>query len=230
MRPRFIRPVKFIKTRHSNCLRSWLLGPPAMTTGNKLVKLLEDIMDDIRILIFMDTKKGCDQITRQLRMNGWPALSIHGDKSQVERDWVLSKFKANDCNRCCCSWSSLWFTAMQFTETAMQFVVHCTAGSFSYDFFPKRVLNPSIVVVAGRHFWSSLVARRRFRFWGNRLELLKERMKNRLRSLVVFDDGRTNGLLVFDDRWWSSMIVGGLEVSGGEVEEVSGGEVETSRE
>ncbi|CAB4285386.1 unnamed protein product [Prunus armeniaca] len=64
-------------------------------------------MDDIRILIFMDTKKGCDQITRQLRMNGWPALSIHGDKSQVERDWVLSKFKADECNRCCCSWSRM---------------------------------------------------------------------------------------------------------------------------
>ncbi|CAL2275939.1 unnamed protein product [Prunus armeniaca] len=47
-------------------------------------------------------------------------------------------------------------------------------------------------------------------------------MKNRLRSLVVFDDGRTNGLVVFDDRWWSSMIVGGLEVSGVEVEDVSG--------
>ncbi|CAL8096309.1 unnamed protein product [Prunus armeniaca] len=55
-------------------------------------------------------------------------------------------------------------------------------------------------------------------------------MKNRLRSLVVFDDGCTNGLVVFDDLWWSSMIVGGLEVSGVEVEEVSGGEVETSRE
>ncbi|MBA0695665.1 hypothetical protein Goari_002275, partial [Gossypium aridum] len=54
---------------------------------NKLVKLLEDIMDGSRILIFMDTKKGCDQITRQLRMDGWPALSIHGDKSQAERDW-----------------------------------------------------------------------------------------------------------------------------------------------
>ncbi|KAL4625733.1 hypothetical protein ACB092_05G046700 [Castanea dentata] len=61
---------------------------------NKLVKLLEDIMDGSRILIFMDTKKGCDQITRQLRMDGWPALSIHGDKSQAERDWVLSEFKA----------------------------------------------------------------------------------------------------------------------------------------
>ncbi|KAL4625730.1 hypothetical protein ACB092_05G046500 [Castanea dentata] len=61
---------------------------------NKLVKLLEDIMDGSRILIFMDTKKGCDQITRQLRMDGWPALSIHGDKSQAERDWVLLEFKA----------------------------------------------------------------------------------------------------------------------------------------
>ncbi|XP_010242202.1 PREDICTED: DEAD-box ATP-dependent RNA helicase 20 [Nelumbo nucifera] len=61
---------------------------------SKLVKLLEDIMDGSRILIFMDTKKGCDQTTRQLRMDGWPALSIHGDKSQAERDWVLSEFKA----------------------------------------------------------------------------------------------------------------------------------------
>ncbi|KAL8458516.1 hypothetical protein ACS0TY_035308 [Phlomoides rotata] len=61
---------------------------------HKLVKLLEDIMDGSRILIFMDTKKGCDQVTRQLRMDGWPALSIHGDKSQAERDWVLSEFRA----------------------------------------------------------------------------------------------------------------------------------------
>ncbi|GBG90510.1 hypothetical protein CBR_g50854 [Chara braunii] len=60
----------------------------------KLVKLLEQIMDGGRILIFMETKRGCDQVTRQLRMDGWPALSIHGDKSQAERDWVLSEFKA----------------------------------------------------------------------------------------------------------------------------------------
>ncbi|CAI9296729.1 unnamed protein product [Lactuca saligna] len=40
---------------------------------NKLVKLLDDIMDGSRTLIFMDMKKGCDQITRQLRMDGWPA-------------------------------------------------------------------------------------------------------------------------------------------------------------
>ena len=60
----------------------------------RLIKLLEEIMDGSRLLIFMETKRGCDQVTRQLRMDGWPALSIHGDKSQAERDWVLSEFKA----------------------------------------------------------------------------------------------------------------------------------------
>eukprot|EP01018_Ginkgo_biloba_P022667 Gb_23629 [translate_table: standard] len=60
----------------------------------RLTKLLEEIMDGSRILIFMETKKGCDQVTKQLRMDGWPALSIHGDKSQSERDWVLAEFKA----------------------------------------------------------------------------------------------------------------------------------------
>ena len=38
-----------------------------------------------RVLIFVETKKGCDALTRSLRHEGWPALSIHGDKSQVRR-------------------------------------------------------------------------------------------------------------------------------------------------
>lgn len=59
----------------------------------RLIKLLKEIMDGSRILVFMETKKGCDQVTRQLRIDGWPALSIHGDKSQAERDWVLAEFK-----------------------------------------------------------------------------------------------------------------------------------------
>lgn len=59
----------------------------------RVIKLLKEVMDGSRILIFMETKKGCDQVTRQLRIDGWPALSIHGDKSQAERDWVLAEFK-----------------------------------------------------------------------------------------------------------------------------------------
>jgi hypothetical protein len=27
-------------------------------------------------------------------MDGFPALGLHGDKNQVERDWVLAEFKA----------------------------------------------------------------------------------------------------------------------------------------
>ncbi|KAG8078831.1 hypothetical protein GUJ93_ZPchr0007g5081 [Zizania palustris] len=60
----------------------------------RLSKLLSDLMDGSRILIFFQTKKDCDKVTRQLRMDGWPALSIHGDKAQAERDYVLTEFKS----------------------------------------------------------------------------------------------------------------------------------------
>ncbi|KNA18421.1 hypothetical protein SOVF_070700 isoform B [Spinacia oleracea] len=61
---------------------------------NRLITLLKEVMDGSKILIFVERKKGCDQVTRQLRMDGWPALAIHGDKDQSERDWVLSEFKS----------------------------------------------------------------------------------------------------------------------------------------
>ncbi|KAG1680760.1 hypothetical protein FOA52_008093 [Chlamydomonas sp. UWO 241] len=47
-----------------------------------------------RIILFCETKKGVDDLTRQLRMDGFPALGLHGDKDQTERDWVLSEFKS----------------------------------------------------------------------------------------------------------------------------------------
>ena len=43
--------------------------------------------------MFTGTKRMADQLTRSLRQEGWPALAIHGDKSQNERDWVLEQFK-----------------------------------------------------------------------------------------------------------------------------------------
>ena len=54
---------------------------------------MQKIMDGSRILVFCETKRGCDNLTRQLRQDGWPALAIHGDKSQEERDWVLADFR-----------------------------------------------------------------------------------------------------------------------------------------
>ena len=35
-----------------------------------------------RILVFSETKRMCDQLVRNLRQEGFPALAIHGDNSR----------------------------------------------------------------------------------------------------------------------------------------------------
>jgi len=60
----------------------------------KLVKHLDQISsENAKVLIFVGTKRVADDITKYLRQDGWPALAIHGDKEQRERDWVLGEFK-----------------------------------------------------------------------------------------------------------------------------------------
>uniref|UniRef100_A0A183CG26 RNA helicase n=1 Tax=Globodera pallida TaxID=36090 RepID=A0A183CG26_GLOPA len=61
----------------------------------RLFELLDHIMRqrDCKTLIFVETKRKADEITRNMRRDGWPALCIHGDKEQKEREWVLSEFK-----------------------------------------------------------------------------------------------------------------------------------------
>ncbi|GAB5354162.1 hypothetical protein AAMO2058_000096000 [Amorphochlora amoebiformis] len=58
-----------------------------------LIKVLEKVMDGSKILIFCKTKRTCDQVTRQLRTDGWPARCMHGDKTQSEREWVMDEFR-----------------------------------------------------------------------------------------------------------------------------------------
>lgn len=62
---------------------------------DRLIKHLETATADpeAKCLIFASTKRTCDEITNYLRADGWPALAIHGDKQQGERDWVLKEFK-----------------------------------------------------------------------------------------------------------------------------------------
>ncbi|KAL4785144.1 P-loop containing nucleoside triphosphate hydrolase protein [Aspergillus varians] len=62
---------------------------------DRMIKHLEKIMETqgSKCLVFTGTKRIADEITRFLRQDGWPALSIHGDKQQQERDWVLNEFK-----------------------------------------------------------------------------------------------------------------------------------------
>ncbi|BFZ03272.1 hypothetical protein BsWGS_06311 [Bradybaena similaris] len=61
----------------------------------KLVKLLNEIMQEKenKTLIFVDTKRKADDISRRMKKDGWPVISIHGDKTQQERDWALNDFR-----------------------------------------------------------------------------------------------------------------------------------------
>jgi len=57
-----------------------------------LARLLEAEKPE-RALIFCNTKRGCDLVTRRLREAGFKADAIHGDFSQPRREEVLSKFR-----------------------------------------------------------------------------------------------------------------------------------------
>ena len=61
--------------------------------NNLLRYLRENLTDKDRVLVFVETKKGCDMLTRSLRMDSFQARAMHGDKGQDERDWVLKEFK-----------------------------------------------------------------------------------------------------------------------------------------
>lgn len=58
----------------------------------RLLKLVRELTadSDPKTLIFVETKRKADDLTRYMRREGWPTLCIHGDKAQQERDWVLN--------------------------------------------------------------------------------------------------------------------------------------------
>ncbi|KAL0118180.1 hypothetical protein PUN28_009090 [Cardiocondyla obscurior] len=63
---------------------------------SKLYRLLQEIgtEKENKTIIFVETKRKVDDITRNIRREGWQAMSIHGDKNQQERDHVLQEFRS----------------------------------------------------------------------------------------------------------------------------------------
>ncbi|KAL7081683.1 hypothetical protein ACP275_14G054000 [Erythranthe tilingii] len=47
-------------------------------------------------LVFVETKKGADSLEHWLCINGFPATSIHGDRTQQEREYALRSFKSGN--------------------------------------------------------------------------------------------------------------------------------------
>ena len=59
--------------------------------------LLGELFDDAnfkRVIVFTRTKRGADRVARGLEQAGVDAASIHGDKSQGQRERALADFKA----------------------------------------------------------------------------------------------------------------------------------------
>jgi ATP-dependent RNA helicase RhlE len=50
-----------------------------------------------RVIVFTRTKRGADRVARYLEASGVSAASIHGDKSQSQREKALAAFKAGAC-------------------------------------------------------------------------------------------------------------------------------------
>ncbi len=63
---------------------------------NKLLKLLTEISSELdrKTIIFVETKRKVDEITRSIQKQGHRAIAIHGDKRQNERDYVLKSFRS----------------------------------------------------------------------------------------------------------------------------------------
>mmetsp|Transcript_63417 Transcript_63417/g.138099 ORF Transcript_63417/g.138099 Transcript_63417/m.138099 type:complete len:493 (-) Transcript_63417:113-1591(-) len=85
--------VGSLDLRTAHTIRQYVEVVQEADKRGRLKRLLEKVMDGSKILIFCETKRGGDQLTREMRLDGWPALCIHGDKKQEERDWVLKEFK-----------------------------------------------------------------------------------------------------------------------------------------
>ncbi|XP_052860777.1 uncharacterized protein LOC128267868 [Anopheles cruzii] len=63
---------------------------------SKLLKLLKEIAStdaSNKIIIFVETKKKVEDLLKNIVRDGYGATSIHGDKSQSERDYVLQDFR-----------------------------------------------------------------------------------------------------------------------------------------
>ncbi|VVT55285.1 uncharacterized protein SAPINGB_P004520 [Magnusiomyces paraingens] len=73
--------------------------------STKFVRLLEilgdfysDSSQDARALIFVDRQEAADALLKDLLIRGYPSLSIHGGKEQIDRDSALSDFRKGVVN------------------------------------------------------------------------------------------------------------------------------------
>ncbi|KAH8179853.1 DEAD/DEAH box helicase domain-containing protein [Sarocladium implicatum] len=66
------------------------------TKFHRVLELMGELYDrdeDARTLIFVERQEKADDLLKELLMKGYPCMSIHGGKDQVDRDSTISDFK-----------------------------------------------------------------------------------------------------------------------------------------
>lgn len=63
---------------------------------NYLLYELDKLSTNSRVLIFVETKRKADALQRFLYTQKFEVVSIHGDRSQIDREDALEAFKRND--------------------------------------------------------------------------------------------------------------------------------------
>ena len=71
---------------------------PLYPTDNKVEKLHDILIKNgnMKAIVFDDTHRSVEKLSNELASRGFSADSIHGGKSQAQRQRVLKKFKANE--------------------------------------------------------------------------------------------------------------------------------------
>jgi superfamily II DNA/RNA helicase len=64
----------------------------------RITKILQEVMDGSKILVFCQTKRGADNLAQMLGGSNLQAVSIHGDKTQSQRDYIMRQFKSGKSN------------------------------------------------------------------------------------------------------------------------------------
>jgi superfamily II DNA/RNA helicase len=67
----------------------------AVTADGKLDRLVEELEAERDLaLVFVRTKRGADRLSRKLQARNVPALALHGDMSQGQRERALDRFRS----------------------------------------------------------------------------------------------------------------------------------------
>ncbi|CAD8071118.1 unnamed protein product [Paramecium sonneborni] len=68
---------------------------------NVLMNVLDDLIYTDKVLIFAETKKRCEDLSQSLTKQGYFCISLHGDKSQDQRDAIMKQFKDSNTRLIC---------------------------------------------------------------------------------------------------------------------------------